>query len=102
MVVVRACPRAAWRQRGGNRPTYDEGRALFERAWQDLLPELTEANFDEWRGHAALTTRKYAMRDAHLQLPTAVQSGRSTWFCDAVITEDECEKHVFTVHKDMR
>jgi hypothetical protein len=39
----------------GTAATFEQARADFEAAWRELLPELTEADFAEYRRHEAWT-----------------------------------------------
>jgi hypothetical protein len=45
----------------GTAETVEQARIDFETAWNDLLPTLTEADFDRWRDQRDWTERKYAM-----------------------------------------
>jgi hypothetical protein len=45
----------------GTALTFDKARASFEEAWQLLLPNRTEADFQAWRDQRDWTARKYAI-----------------------------------------
>jgi len=46
---------------GGTAADFEQARAGFEAAWRNILPDLTEANFQEWREQRDWTARKYGM-----------------------------------------
>jgi hypothetical protein len=54
----------------GTAETFEQARIDFETAWNDLLPTLTEANFDRWRDAREWTERKYAMWKAGERMPS--------------------------------
>jgi hypothetical protein len=56
--------------RGGTAATFDQARADFEKAWDRLLPTLTEEDFDRWRHARDWTARKYAMWKAGEKMPS--------------------------------
>jgi hypothetical protein len=74
-------------------------RAAFEAAWRQLLPKLTESDFQEHRRKRALTTWKYAMWDAGCRMPTQLPDGRSHCFCGAEI-DIAADKHVYAAHME--
>jgi len=82
----------------GTAKSFDAARATFEAAWQWLRPNVTEADFTEYRRHRALDTWKRAMWAQGLKLPTQVADGRSTCFCGAEIGIADMERHVLTAH----
>jgi len=47
--------------RQGVAASFDQARAAFDAAWQDCLPNRTEAGFQAWRDQQAGTARKYAL-----------------------------------------
>ncbi|MGN8549548.1 hypothetical protein ACQPTN_34950 [Bradyrhizobium sp. 13971] len=55
---------------GGPAATFDDARAGFEAAWGELLPTLTEADFQAWRDHHNWIARKQAMWDRGEKLPS--------------------------------
>jgi hypothetical protein len=86
--------------RGGTAGTFDQARANFERAWSNLLPTLTETDFQEWREAEAWTRWKYAMWDSRHQLSTATTSGTSKRFCGSTISIGDMNGHVQSSHMD--
>jgi hypothetical protein len=48
----------------GTAKTFDAARAIFDMAWQWLLPKFTEADFTDYRRHRAFDAWKRAMWDA--------------------------------------
>jgi hypothetical protein len=52
--------------------TFEEARAAFEEAWQALLPQRTEADFQEWRDQHDWTERKYATWERGERLPSQI------------------------------
>jgi len=75
-------------------------RAAFEAAWQNLLPTLTESDFQEYRLERALRASKYAMWDAGCRLPTQLPDGRSRCFCGAEISIRGAVQHVYAAHME--
>jgi hypothetical protein len=57
-------------QRYGRAASFDAARAPFETAWREYLPLRSEADFEEWRRHAAWTAEKYRRFDRHERMPT--------------------------------
>jgi hypothetical protein len=84
----------------GTAKTFDAARAIFDMAWQWLLPKFTEADFRDYRRHCAFDAWKRAMWDASLKLPTQVADGRSMCFCAAAIGIADMESHVYTAHME--
>lgn len=61
----------AWgTNRSGSAPTFDEARAAFENAWQELEPALKEDNFEAWRHSRDFNAWKNRMWAEHCRLPT--------------------------------
>jgi hypothetical protein len=60
------------RSRTGYAVSFDQARAAFEAAWQDYLPQCTEADFAEHRRQRAWTAQKYAMWERGERMPTQV------------------------------
>ncbi|SDK42267.1 hypothetical protein [Bradyrhizobium ottawaense] len=83
---------------GGTGATFEECRAAFERAWEELRPKLTEENFEVWRRERDRTAWKYRMHDLGLPMPTQTTTGWSKCFCGADIPIS-CEEHIHTVHR---
>jgi hypothetical protein len=89
-------------RRHGIARSFMEARADFDTAWQAILPDLTEAQFEEWRRQAAFTAWKYAMWEAGCKMPTQTADDRSRCFCGAEITTATASAHIIAAHKDMR
>lgn len=77
---------------------FEDARAAFERAWQQLEPELTEEHYERWRRDRDFHAWKIRMRDAGHRMPTETSDGRSTCFCGEPITI-ACEAHVVSAHR---
>lgn len=90
------------RHEHGTAPDFFKARAAFEAAWRRLLPEVTQADFDEHRRHRASTAWKYAMWDAGCKMPTQMADGRSRCFCRAAIDIQTADEHIYTAHLEMR
>ena len=84
--------------RSGTAADFDQARAGFEAAWREILPTLTEANFQEWRDQRDWTAWKYAMHDARLKLPAQLPSGQSQCYCGAAIDIASMARHALTAH----
>jgi hypothetical protein len=63
-----------------------------------ILPTLTDADFDKWRCQRDFTTWKYAMWDAHMNMPTQMPNGRSRCFCGASIDIQSAGAHIRSAH----
>lgn len=87
------------KSKGGDGPDFETCRQAFRRAWDAMLPALTEANFEEWRDHRDVTAWKYRMHDLRLPLPTQSTKGRSRCFCGAEITIAGMDQHVSAAHR---
>lgn len=83
----------------GNKDTYDEAKAEFEKAWEKLRPQITPAMRDEWPQQQAFTAWKYAMHDSGCRMPTQSPDGRSKCFCGEEITTEGVPDHIRTCHK---
>ncbi|MCA6108077.1 hypothetical protein [Bradyrhizobium cenepequi] len=111
--VPRDSPRWGWscgfypglepnQHRAGEAETFEGARAEFEKAWNDLLPRLSETAFQEWRFKQAETAWKHRMWDEGLKLPTQERSGIAKCFCGAVISIAGLDAHIAEAHSDMR
>ena len=85
------------RSKGGTGPSYESCKDALQRAWDEMLPGVTESGLEEWRRHRDWTAWKYKMHDLGLPLPTQLTSGRSKCFCGAEITD--AGAHVRTAHQ---
>ncbi|MGY8706169.1 hypothetical protein RAD16_10575 [Bradyrhizobium sp. 18BD] len=85
-------------QRGASAATFEDARAAFDSAWQQLEARLTEDNFESWRRDRDFQAWKRRMWDTGCRLPPQNRDGRSTCFCGEPITID-CEAHVHSVHR---
>jgi len=85
--------------RSGSSASYEQARAAFERAWRNLLPQLTPENFEASRRHLALERWKHRMwKEEGFKMPTQLTSGRSECFCGKPIDLASTEKHVYERH----
>ncbi len=82
----------------GTAKNFDEARAAFEAAWNEMLPRLTESESAEYQRHEAFDRWKHAMWDAGCKLPTQVAEGRSVCFCGAAIEIADVERHIYADH----
>ena len=85
-------------QSAGSENHFEEAKAAFQQSWDRLQPQLTPAMMDEWRKQQAWTDWKYAMQDAHCELPTQTTTGISRCFCGAEITIAGFTDHVYAKH----
>jgi hypothetical protein len=83
----------------GTAPTFKVARAAFRKAWRELLPTLTEANFQMWRDQRDWTAWKYRMHDCGCRMPTGAPAGRSRCFCGGVIDIASMVPRVYSVHR---
>jgi hypothetical protein len=81
----------------GTAATFDQARADFEVAWHDLLPTLTEADFDRWREQRDWTARKYAMWEAGEKLPSQKPSSLMRCRCGEIFNSHRLEDTVVHV-----
>ena len=88
--------------RSGVAQSFEDARAGFEAAWQRLLPQLSEAAFEECRRSRAFHAWKDRMWACGCRLPTQETSGRSRCFCGAEITTKTVAEHIRAAHMDMR
>jgi hypothetical protein len=82
----------------GTAKDFDMARGAFEIAWRWLLPQITQADFVEYRQYRAHEAWKRAMWEAGCKLPTQMPDGRSRCFCSADIDITGTEQHVYTAH----
>lgn len=87
--------------RTGREDTFEGAKAAFQRAWDHLMPQITEDMKDEWRRHQAFTAWKYAMWDAGCWMPTRNANGRSRCFCGAEIAIMDTYHHIYAVHMEL-
>jgi hypothetical protein len=85
--------------RDGTARTFKAACAAFRKAWRDLLPKLTEANFDAWRDQRDWTAWKYTMHDCGCRMPTQNPDGRSRCFCGEVIDIAGVDRHIHAAHR---
>ncbi len=79
--------------RSGSASSFDGARAAFERAWQELAPTRTEADYRAWRDERDWTAWRRRMHEEHLPLPTQLMDGRSRCFCGLSITIASTYRH---------
>ena len=82
----------------GTATTFSQARADVEAAWQEYLPNCTDADFAAYRQQRAWTEWKYEMWDPGCKLPTQMPDGRSCCFCGATIDAATLDRHVLAVH----
>lgn len=85
-------------QRSGSAATFDDARSLFEQAWQQLKPTLTEERFEEWRRSRDYRAWKDRMWAEKCRMPTQNENGWSKCFCGEPISV-ACEEHIHTAHR---
>jgi hypothetical protein len=64
--------------RDGTAADFDQARADFEAAWRQILPTLSEANFQEWRDQRDWTAEKYRRFDRGEHMPHDWRPAAST------------------------
>ncbi len=74
--------------------SFKAARAAFRKAWCELLPTLTEANFQRWRDQRDFTTWKYSMHDLGCRTPTQNPDGRSSCFRGEAISIASVDRHI--------
>jgi phage terminase large subunit GpA-like protein len=79
--------------------TFKAARAAFGKAWRELLPTLTEANFQRWRDQRDFTSWKYRMWDCGCRMPTQNPDGRSRCFCGEAIDVAGVDRHIYAAHR---
>ena len=62
------------RHRSGTAATFEEARNGFEADWANLLPEIPDGAFDEWRHQRDFTKEKYASWARGEKLPSQIPS----------------------------
>ena len=82
----------------GSAASFDDARAAFERAWPQLEPRLSEAQFELWRRDRDFHAWKQRMQAAGLRIPTQIANDQSTCFCGTPITF-AIEVHIYTAHR---
>ena len=85
-------------QSAGTGETFEEARAAFQEAWDELEPQITPEMRTEWLEHQAFTAWKYAMHDAGCRMPTQSPEGWSHCFCGARITSAGLTDHIRAAH----
>ena len=84
--------------RSGIAETFEEARAGFQAAWQELAATRTGADFEAWRRQRDWPAWKDRMHDLALPLPTQRPEGIARCFCGEVITNPTLHDHVRTAH----
>ena len=85
--------------RSGVAESFEDARTRFEADWNALLPQLSEASFEECRRSNAFHAWKDRMWASGCRMPTQETSGRSRCFCGAEIGV-ACEQHIYACHMD--
>jgi hypothetical protein len=83
----------------GTGETFEEAKAEFEEAWNQLRPTRTEAHYELWRQNRDFTAWKYRMHDEHLKLPTQTKNDRCRCFCGAEISNRSIDAHIQQAHR---
>jgi hypothetical protein len=87
------------RHADGTARTFKMARTAFSKAWRELLPTLSEANFQAWRDQRDWTAWKYQMHDCGCRMPTQEADGRSRCFYGVAIDIAGVERHIYTAHR---
>jgi hypothetical protein len=83
----------------GTGDTFEEARADFEMAWQQLAATRTEEHYELWRSCRDSTAWKYRMHDEGLPLPTQRSDGTARCFCGEAITIKTMDEHIRAAHR---
>jgi hypothetical protein len=67
--------------RYGTAVSFEEARIGFESDWKDLLPEIPEGAFEEWRHQRDFTKEKYASWARGERLPSQIPSSLMRCVC---------------------
>ncbi|WIW44497.1 hypothetical protein ML401_23755 [Bradyrhizobium sp. 62B] len=78
----------------GTADTFELARDAFDRAWTELAPTITEADYDRWREERDFTAWKQRMWDMKLPLPTQASDGHARCFCGDAIDISGMHAHV--------
>lgn len=89
---------SCWGGESGSADTFDQARAAFQRAWEQVAPTVTEEDRDAFRYQEAFTAWKYAMWDAGCRMPTQSPEGWSVCFCGTRITTNSVSDHIRAAH----
>jgi hypothetical protein len=87
------------RDLNGTAASFSRARSCFKKAWNQLLPTLSEAHFEAWRDHRDAMAWKRAMHATKMKLPTELPDGLSRCFCGAAIDIIRMEQHVRYAHR---
>jgi hypothetical protein len=82
--------------RYGTVPSFDEARAGFEADWNNLLPQIPEGAFEEWRHQRDFTAEKYAMWARGEKLPSQMPSSMMRRLCGERFDSHDPERSTFT------
>ncbi len=86
-------------QRSGIAETFDEARAGFHAAWQELASTRTEAHYEAWRRQRDWMAWNDRMHDLALPLPTQRADGIAHCFCGEVVTNRTMDAHILSAHR---
>lgn len=86
-------------QTHGTGETFEEAKADFEKAWQQLSATRTEVHFELWRQSRDFHAWKDRMHDERVPMPTQTRNDRARCFCGAEITTASIPKHVQAAHR---
>jgi hypothetical protein len=73
------------KSKGGDGPDFEACKQAFQRAWNEMLPHVSEQGLEESREHRDWTAWKYRMHDSALPMPAQGADGRARCFCGAEI-----------------
>jgi hypothetical protein len=85
--------------RGGIAETFDEARAGFQAAWQELAATRSEADYKAWRRQRDWTAWKLRMHALALSLPTQRPDGIARCFCGEVVTNATMDAQISNAHR---
>jgi hypothetical protein len=72
--------------RSGIAETFEEARANFQTAWQELATTRTEAHYEAWRRQRDWMAWNERMHDLARPLPTQRRDGVARCFCGEVVS----------------
>jgi hypothetical protein len=78
---------------------FDEVRADFHAAWEELAVTRIPADYEAWRRQRDWTAWKDQMHDLALPLPTQRPEGIASCFCGEVLTTRTLDDHVRISHR---
>lgn len=82
----------------GREDTIDQAKCAFQKAWDQLRPQITPDMRDQWRRHNEFITWKYAMWKENCQMPSQSITGRSRCFCGDELSMADVPAHIAAKH----